>query len=102
MVCETQLDGQPRAALRHHTMLYEGGWQLVRGEHRAWVAISPLPGVEHRARPPLHRVGDERGAPRDGTGRVTSPSGSESGEVTRRIRPVTRCMRLLSATHDRD
>jgi hypothetical protein len=61
-----------------------------------------LPGVEHRARPPTPPGGDERRAPRDGTGRVSSPWESESGEVTRRIRPVTRWMRLLSSTHDRD
>jgi hypothetical protein len=48
----TSLDNLVLLCLRHHTMLHEGGWQLVRGEHRAWVAISPLPGVEHRARPP--------------------------------------------------
>jgi hypothetical protein len=34
--------------LRHHTLLHEGGWQLMRGEHGAWMALSPLPGVDYR------------------------------------------------------
>ncbi len=51
----TSLDNLVLLCLRHHTMLHEGVWQLVRGKHGAWIAISPLPGVQHRARPPSPR-----------------------------------------------
>ena len=37
---------------RHHWKVHEGGWQLVRGEDQAVLAVPPMPGYVPRARAP--------------------------------------------------
>jgi hypothetical protein len=42
---------------RHHTMVHEGRWQLVRTDDGRWLTVPPGPGMFGRARSP-----DEFGA----------------------------------------
>ncbi|MFI5285745.1 MAG: DUF222 domain-containing protein [Candidatus Dormibacteria bacterium] len=48
----TELNNLVLLCHRHHCMVHEGGWQLIRSEDGAIVALAPMPAVEHRPRAP--------------------------------------------------
>jgi hypothetical protein len=54
---ETNLDNMVLLCHRHHTMVHEGRWQLVRTDDGRWLTVPPGPGLFGRARSP-----DEFGA----------------------------------------
>ncbi len=54
---ETNLDNMVLLCHRHHTMVHEGRWQLVRTDDGRWLTVPPGPGFFGRARSP-----DEFGA----------------------------------------
>jgi hypothetical protein len=53
----TNLDNMVLLCHRHHTMVHEGRWQLVRTDDGRWLTVPPGPGLFGRARSP-----DEFGA----------------------------------------
>jgi hypothetical protein len=54
---DTNLDNMVLLCHRHHTMVHEGRWQLVRTDDGRWLTVPPGPGLFGRARSP-----DEFGA----------------------------------------
>jgi HNH endonuclease len=48
----TELDNLVLLCHRHHWMVHEGGWELIRRDYGAMTAIAPMPAVERRARAP--------------------------------------------------
>lgn len=48
----TDLDNLVLVCHRHHWLVHEGGWKLVRGVDGLLMSVAPLPVVKWQARPP--------------------------------------------------
>jgi hypothetical protein len=48
----TDLDNLVLICHRHHWLVHEGGWKLVRAEDGRMLAVAPVPTVAWRARAP--------------------------------------------------
>jgi hypothetical protein len=53
---ETNLDNLVLLCYRHHWMVHEGGWQIVRSDDGRLLSIPPDPGYLERAREPDHEL----------------------------------------------